>query len=45
MMGEPEVLALALETGIQQVLLDEREARQVAQALGLQTIGTLDLSR
>lgn len=41
--GEREVLALTLETGIQQVLLDEREARQVAQALGLQTIGTLGI--
>ncbi|MEH2411727.1 DUF3368 domain-containing protein [Nostoc sp.] len=41
--GEREAIALALETGERQILLDEREARQVAQNLGLQTIGTLGI--
>ncbi|MBR8834591.1 MAG: DUF3368 domain-containing protein [Stigonema ocellatum SAG 48.90 = DSM 106950] len=38
-----EAIALALETGEQRILLDEREARQVAQSLGLQVIGTLGI--
>ncbi|WP_228061518.1 hypothetical protein [[Phormidium] sp. LEGE 05292] len=33
-----EAIALAIETGEQRILLDEREARQVAQSLGLQVI-------
>ncbi|MFQ4141495.1 DUF3368 domain-containing protein [Chlorogloeopsis sp. ULAP02] len=41
--GEREAIALALETGEQRILLDEREARQVAQNLGLQVIGTLGI--
>nr|WP_225226064.1 DUF3368 domain-containing protein [Komarekiella delphini-convector] len=41
--GEREAIALAIETGERQILLDEREARQVAQNLGLQTIGTLGI--
>jgi len=41
--GEREAIALALETGEQRILLDEREARQVAQSLGLQVIGTLGI--
>ncbi|MEH1766240.1 DUF3368 domain-containing protein [Nostoc sp.] len=41
--GEREAIALALETGELQILLDEREARQVAQSLGLQVIGTLSI--
>jgi uncharacterized protein len=39
--GEREAIALALLTGGHKILLDEREARQVAQNLGLQVIGTL----
>ncbi len=38
--GEREAIALAIETGETRILLDEREARQVAQSLGLQVIGT-----
>jgi uncharacterized protein len=41
--GEREAIALALETGEQQILLDEREARQVSQRFGLQVIGTLGI--
>jgi predicted nucleic acid-binding protein len=41
--GEREAIALALETREPQILLDEREARQVAQNLGLQVIGTLGI--
>jgi uncharacterized protein len=41
--GEREAIALALETGIQRILLDEREARQVAQQLGLKVMGTLGI--
>lgn len=39
--GEREAIALALLSSEQRILLDEREARQVAQNLGLQVIGTL----
>lgn len=39
--GEREAIALALLTAEQRILLDEREARQVAQNLELQIIGTL----
>jgi predicted nucleic acid-binding protein len=41
--GEREAITLALETDESQILLDEREARQVAQSLGLQVIGTLGI--
>jgi predicted nucleic acid-binding protein len=41
--GEREAITLALETGEQQILLDEREARQIARSLGLQVIGTLGI--
>ena len=41
--GEREAIALVLEIGEQRILLDEREARQVAQSLGLQVIGTLGI--
>ncbi|MEH1919360.1 DUF3368 domain-containing protein [Nostoc sp.] len=41
--GEREAITLALETGEPQILLDEREARQVSQSLGLQVIGTLGI--
>jgi predicted nucleic acid-binding protein len=39
--GESEVISLALEIGAQWVILDERPARRLAQALGLPVIGTL----
>lgn len=41
--GEKEAIALALETNEQQILLDEREARQVARNLSLQVMGTLGI--
>lgn len=41
--GERETIALALETSELNILLDEREARQVAKNLGLQVIGTLGI--
>jgi len=41
--GEREAIALALETEERKILLDEREARQVAQSLGLQAIRTLGI--
>ncbi|WP_414542256.1 DUF3368 domain-containing protein [Nostoc sp. CCY0012] len=41
--GEREAISLALETSETQILLDEREARQVAQSLGLQVVGTLGI--
>jgi predicted nucleic acid-binding protein len=39
--GESEAISLALEIGVQWVILDERPARRLAQALGLPVIGTL----
>lgn len=41
--GEREAITLALETSEQQILLDEREARQLARNFGLQVIGTLGI--
>jgi uncharacterized protein len=41
--GESEVISLALEIGAQWVILDERPARRLAQALGLPVIGTRGL--
>ena len=41
--GESEAIALALETQAQLVILDERPARRLAQALYLPTIGTLGI--
>ncbi|PSB26172.1 DUF3368 domain-containing protein [Chlorogloea sp. CCALA 695] len=41
--GEREAIALALEIGQQRILLDEREAQQVAHKLGLQVMGTLGI--
>ncbi len=35
--------ALAIEIGERRILLDEREARQIAQGLGLQVMGTLGI--
>ncbi|MFM7367221.1 MAG: DUF3368 domain-containing protein, partial [Sphaerospermopsis kisseleviana] len=41
--GEKEAITLALETGIQKILLDEREARKVAKNMNLKLIGTLGI--
>lgn len=41
--GEAEVIILANEKGIKQVLIDERVARLQARVLGLNVIGTLGL--
>lgn len=41
--GEREVIALAIELGNSKVLLDEKRARQVAQGLGLQVMGTIGI--
>jgi len=41
--GEAEVIILAKEKGIKQVLLDEKVARLQAKVLGLNVIGTLGL--
>lgn len=41
--GEAEVIILAKEKGIYQVLIDERVARMQAKVLGLHVIGTLGL--
>lgn len=41
--GESEALSLALETRAFLLLLDERPARRLAQALGLPVVGTLGI--
>lgn len=41
--GEAETIALAYEVGAQVVLLDERDARQAAQRLGLRALGTIGM--
>jgi len=41
--GESEAIALAVECSANKILLDEKEARQVARALGLSTIGVLGI--
>jgi predicted nucleic acid-binding protein len=41
--GEREAIGLAIETGIHKILLDERDARKVAQSIGLRLIGTLGI--
>lgn len=41
--GEAEVIVLAKEKGIKQVLIDEKVARLHAKVLGLKVIGTLGL--
>jgi uncharacterized protein len=41
--GEAETIALALEIGADLVLLDEKEARHLAQRLGLRFIGVVGL--
>jgi predicted nucleic acid-binding protein len=39
--GEAEAIALALQVGAEQILIDERDGRLAAKALGLKTIGVL----
>lgn len=41
--GESEAIALAVERSADKILLDEKEARQVARALGLSTTGILGI--
>ncbi|MCX5809871.1 MAG: DUF3368 domain-containing protein [Proteobacteria bacterium] len=41
--GESEAIALALECGIERILLDDKQARDTADRLGLKVIGTLGL--
>lgn len=41
--GETEAIGLALELGIEMVVMDERKGRRTAAQLGLSTIGTLAL--
>jgi hypothetical protein len=41
--GEAEVIVLAQEKGADLVLLDEKEARELAERLGLKVLGTLGL--
>jgi len=41
--GESEAIALALEVGADQILLDDLAARRLATSLGLEVIGTLGL--
>lgn len=43
--GEREVIALALSTGAESVLLDERKGRQAARERGLRVSGTLGVIR
>ncbi len=41
--GESEAISLALEVGVQWIILDDRPARRLAEALGLPVIGTLGI--
>jgi uncharacterized protein len=41
--GESEAISLALELRADRVIVDEKAARQIAQALGLNVMGTLGL--
>ncbi len=41
--GEREAIALAIEVGASAIVIDERPARRVAEAAGLNVIGTLGL--
>jgi len=41
--GESEVIALAIEAGAERVVLDDLDARRLAQRIGLSRIGTLGL--
>lgn len=41
--GESEAIALALERGVERIVLDDKQARETADRLGLKVIGTLGL--
>ena len=41
--GESEAIAIALEWGVQGIILDDKPAREIAAGLGLKVIGTLGL--
>jgi uncharacterized protein len=41
--GESEAISLALERDIQGIILDDKQAREIAAELGLKVIGTLGL--
>ena len=41
--GESEAIAIALERGVQGIILDDKPAREIAAGLGLKVIGTLGL--
>jgi predicted nucleic acid-binding protein len=41
--GESEAIALALELEVERIILDDKQAREVADRLGLKVIGTLGL--
>lgn len=41
--GESEVIALAVEKGIDRVIIDDKQARKTASQLGLKVIGTLGI--
>lgn len=41
--GESEAISLALERGAQGIILDDKQAREIAAELGLKVIGTLGL--
>ncbi|MCP4404840.1 MAG: DUF3368 domain-containing protein [bacterium] len=41
--GEAAAIALALESGITQILIDEADGRATAKAMGLQPIGVLGI--
>ena len=41
--GESEVIAFALEKGIDRVILDDKQARKIAEKQGLKVIGTLGI--
>ena len=43
--GEAEAIALALEVGAGQIVIDERRGRRVVQRLGLKVAGTLGVLR
>lgn len=42
-LGESQAIALALEIDAQTILLDEKEARRIAQSLGLRPFGTVGI--
>lgn len=42
-LGESEVIGLALEKNISNVILDDKQARKIAERMGLKVIGTLGI--